>query len=63
VKDLGPVKTMPLVYLDCRDIRARDFSPLTRMPLQSIWIDDPDGKVQSILKSMPRLRMVNGAPW
>jgi hypothetical protein len=54
---------LELESLDCRGARVFDFSPLARQPIVDIWLDTPEGPVQQVLRSMPRLRGVNGVGW
>lgn len=59
ISDLSPLKGMKLIYLDCRKIKARDFGPIGGMPIETIWIDSPEGK-SWLIRSLPKLRILNG---
>lgn len=64
VKNLGLIKNLPLVELRCQNVRAGDFRSLMGMPIERIWIDEPDKEpLKTVLQSMPKLRLVNGLAW
>ena len=63
VKDLSPISRLPLIILDCRNIRTKDYGALSRMPIEYLLIDNPDTVDPAILRSMPKLKSVNGKRW
>jgi len=60
VKDLRPLSEMPLTHLSCQNTSLNSFEPLRRLPLYSIVVDEPDGAVRPVLRTMPNLQYVNG---
>jgi Leucine-rich repeat (LRR) protein len=63
VRDLTPLRAMPLRTLQCRGLRKDvDYRVLARMQLHAIYVDMND-ELHGILRSMPRLTVVNGQEW
>lgn len=63
VRDLKPIVNMPLVTFNCWNSPTLDLSPLRRSSIEDIWIDPKmqnDENTMRILRSMPKLRSVNG---
>ncbi len=63
IRDLTPLIGSRIEYLDVRGTEIRDWTPLRRLPLISITVDDKRGAVRQILRQIPTLETVNGAPF
>lgn len=65
VKDIDILRNMnQLRHLGMRNTRVRNLEPLRGSPLVSIVLgDELDPYTIGILRTMPRLRTVNGHPW
>ncbi|MBA4387837.1 MAG: hypothetical protein C0404_07640 [Verrucomicrobia bacterium] len=62
VRDLRPLANMPLVSFNCANCPGLDLSPLRRTSIEDIYLDlkPSDEGTMRVLRSMPKLRSVNG---
>jgi serine/threonine protein kinase/Leucine-rich repeat (LRR) protein len=65
VKDIEPIKEMnQLRHLEIRNTRVRNLEPLRGSQLVSIVLwEELDPYTMGVLRTMPRLKVVNGRPW
>jgi serine/threonine-protein kinase len=63
VQDLDIASKVPLKVLNCQKARVKNLASLRRTGIEYLWIDNVDESSRAILKSMPKLRTVNGTPW
>ncbi len=59
IKSADVLQGMPLRILNCKGTRIKDFSPLNGTSIEELWLDNP-ATFSRFLKSLPRLRLVNG---
>jgi serine/threonine-protein kinase len=61
VAELTPLKGMPLEHLSIQHSSVRDCTPLAGLPIQELHapVDFPE----SVLRSLPALRILNGNAW
>jgi WD40 repeat protein len=62
VRDLSPLKGLPLVWLDVSANAVTDFAPLQGCPLESLAADTAPARDAAALKAIPTLLFVNGKP-
>ena len=61
VTDLSPVRGLPLEQLSILGTRVTDLTPLKELPIYQLGLDYRPSD-ETILRSLPRLNLVNGKP-
>ncbi len=63
IRDLSPLKGLPLERLDLRGTRVEDLTPLKGMPLRELYLESTNVSDLSPLKGAPlRVLYLNGTP-
>jgi serine/threonine protein kinase len=62
VEDLRPLAKLPLTYLDVRNTKVTDFTPLQKLPIEQLLCDFDAARDGAALRSLPKLKEINGKP-
>jgi serine/threonine protein kinase/Leucine-rich repeat (LRR) protein len=62
VRDLGPLHGKELTLLDAAGAPVEDLTPLRGMPLEALWCNVQPRRDAELLRSLSRLKEVNGRP-